>query len=516
MFKRILFLVAFLLVIIDVTAQFTNVLISGQNTPNEPSIAIDYNNTNTLLAGSNINNYYISNDGGLTWSENIISSSLGVWGDPAMLIDDNGSFYFFHLANGTNFIDRIICQKSIDNGVSWSDGTYFGLNGDKDQDKEWIALDRNNGNIYALWTEFDFYGSTNSFKKTRILFTKSTDSGNTWSSPIKINEVNGDCVDSSNTVEGAVPAIGPNGEIYTAWAGPDGIIFDKSVSYGLVWSPTDVIVDPLPTGWDFNVPGLDRCNGLPITKCDISGGNYNGTIYVNWSDQRNGNDDTDIWLKKSTDGGDTWSNLIRVNNDPVGTHQFLSWMDIDQTNGNIYIVYYSRENYNDNRTDVYLAYSTNGGDTFENVKISETPFVPNPNVFFGDYTNIAAHNGVIRPIWSRMDNSATSIWTAIVNENALLSSSKINSQKDYKIDNYPNPISDELTISFELDEMSSVDLSLYAVTGQKLTTFFVDKKCSSGKNILKIPFSKLNLKSGIYFYKLKIGGQLISRKIIVK
>ncbi|MEZ5146518.1 MAG: sialidase family protein [Bacteroidales bacterium] len=68
---------------------------------------------------------------------------------------------------------------------------------------------------------------------------------------------------------------------------------------------------------------INRCNGLPITVCDLSGGPNNGTIYINWSDQSNGEDDTDVWVVKSTDGGDTWSEPMRVNDDPPGKQQFL-------------------------------------------------------------------------------------------------------------------------------------------------------------------------------------------------
>ena len=66
---------------------------------------------------------------------------------------------------------------------------------------------------------------------------------------IKINEVDGDCIDSDNTVEGAVPAVGPNGEIYVAWAGPAGLMFDRSLDQGEKWLTQDIFVDSFPTGW---------------------------------------------------------------------------------------------------------------------------------------------------------------------------------------------------------------------------------------------------------------------------
>jgi hypothetical protein len=134
-------------------------------------------------------------------------------------------------------------------------------------------------------------------------------------------------------------------------------------------------------GWVYDIPGIYRCNGLPVTKCDTSSGTYHGRIYVNWTDQENGSDDVDVWLIYSDDEGETWSEKKRVNDDPAGSHQFFTWMDIDQTNGNLYFIFYDRRNHSGNETDVYMAVSEDGGDSFENIMISETPFTPSASVF---------------------------------------------------------------------------------------------------------------------------------------
>jgi len=403
--------------IIPVFAQHTNVMISNINSPEEPSIYINHKNTNQLIAGANINNYYVSNDGGLTWTKKTLSSTNGVWGDPCMMIDTAGAMYFFHLSNPNvgNWIDRIVCQKSTDGGNTWNDGTYMGLNGTKAQDKEWTTIDPTNNNIYATWTQFDSYGSSSSNDSSIILFSRSTNAGASWSAPTRISKKAGNCIDSDNTVEGAVPTVGPNGEIYVSWAGPLGIMFDKSTNGGLTWLYNDIFVDPMPGGWDISIPDIDRCNGMPITCCDRSNSLYKGTIYINWADQRNGPTDTDIWLSKSTDGGLTWSPAKRVNDDPPGKQQFFTWMTVDQVTGYIYIVFYDRRNYNNSNTDVYMAMSKDGGENFLNFKISESPFLPDGYTFFGDYNNITAYNNVVRPIWTRLQNGQLSIWTALIN-----------------------------------------------------------------------------------------------------
>jgi hypothetical protein len=76
-----------------------------------------------------------------------------------------------------------------------------------------------------------------------------------------------------------------------------------------------------PGGGDYAVLGIYRANGLPVTA---SAGPYRGSIYVNWTDQRNGPTDTDVWLTRCDDGGQNWSAPIRVNDDAPGRHQFFT------------------------------------------------------------------------------------------------------------------------------------------------------------------------------------------------
>jgi hypothetical protein len=57
--------------------------------------------------------------------------------------------------------------------------------------------------------------------------------------------------------------------------------------------------------------------------------------------------------------------------------------------------------------------------TIQNIKISESPFRPSAKIFFGDYTNISVHNGVIRPVWTRLDGGAITLHTALVEQGEL-------------------------------------------------------------------------------------------------
>ena len=483
-------------------AQHINILISDSDAPNEPSILINPKNTNEIVAGANLDNVYISYNSGLTWTEAKLSSSFGVWGDPVIGVDTAGAFYFFHLSNPAsgNWIDRIVCQKLDSLNGTWSDGTYTGLNGIKAQDKQWVAVDRNNNNIYLTWTQFDNYGSSNSADSSVIMFSKSIDAGQNWTSAIRINKVAGDCIDSDETTEGAVPAIGPNGEIYVAWAGPEGLIFDRSTDEGLSWLDEDIFISDQIGGWDFSVPGLNRCNGLPVTVCDLSNGPYRGSIYVNWTDQRNGNSNTDVWLSKSTDRGNIWSSPIKVNDDTSNKHQFFTWLSVDQKTGYLWFVWYDRRNYPDTRTDVYMACSKDGGQTFINFRISESPFISNESIFFGDYTNISAHNNVVRPIWGRMDGSVQSIYTAIIDSSFL--GTEQNSIIPNQIDIYPNPTTDDVTVSYKLHVNTKVDIVIIDVCG-RICGQILSEEQIIGRHICHFNASDYNLEKGIYYLQIR-------------
>ncbi|MBL6447173.1 exo-alpha-sialidase [Fulvivirga sp. 29W222] len=412
-----------------VYGQFKNIVLDRQDSitraPAEPSVAISYKDRDNIVGSAILDKVYVTKDGGKTWSKNRLTSSLGVWGDPVVISDRKGDFYYFHLSDPTGknwqseeILDRIVCQKSSDEGETWSDGASIGANHPKDQDKEWAVADPNSGNIYVSWTQFDDYGSKEEGCYSNILFSESN-GGKKWSDPIKINQLQGDCVDDDNTVEGAVPAVGPLGQLYVAWSYGGKIYLDRSLDKGKNWLRNDIVVTEQPGGWSLNIPGLNRTNGMPVLICDNSNSQYRGFLYLNWSDQRNGEDDTDIWFMKSANHGDTWSTPVRVNDDAPGKHQFLSWMTMDETSGFIYIVYYDRREHDDLQTDVYLAYSTDGGNSFTNKKISEKPFSPDEENFFGDYTNIAAHDGRIVPMWTRMDDGQTSIITTVIEQEAL-------------------------------------------------------------------------------------------------
>ena len=390
--------------------------------PAEVSIAINPKNPDNMIAASfqtghpprpRAGSYhYVTFDGGKTWTTVPTPDPTNlVQGDDVVAFSQDGIAYHAHLsfdgirlARPVRAESGMIVNVSKDGGNTWTDGTpaIDHINSVIPfEDKPGLIVDnapgsRWNGNVYMAWTRFDVYGSSNPEDHSQIYFTRSVDHGQTFSMPFRISDTGGDCVDSDNTVEGAVPAVGPNGEVYVAWAGPLGLVFDKSLDGGLTFGKDKVISD-FPGGWDFAVEGLDRANGMPVTGVDLSDGPNKGTLYVNWIDARNG--DPDVFVMSSRDGGNTWSTPVRVNDDPLknGKVQFFTWMAVDPADGSINIVFYDRRDTTGTQTRLTLARSVDGGRTFVNYKIDQQPFAANSRTFFGDYSSISAYEGRVAP-----------------------------------------------------------------------------------------------------------------------
>jgi hypothetical protein len=83
--------------------------------------------------------------------------------------------------------------------------------------------------------------------------------------------------------------------------------------------------------------------------------------------------------------------------------------------------------------------------------------------------------------------------------------------------NYPNPFNPETTIRFNLPQTGLVNLEVFDISGRLVTTL-LDGQRNAGIN--QVVWSGLNaqglsVSSGVYFYRLRSGGQQISKKMVL-
>lgn len=371
---------------------------------------------------------YLSEDGGLTWkSTRLPEMAQRHQGDDAVTFGLEGVAHRTFLSfNGIRqrrplHASSGVFVSSTRDGAAWSQPVPVvdHINSvEPFEDKPWIVVDTmpespHRGNVYVAWTRFDVYGSKDPAHKTHVYFSRSKDAGRTFAPATRISDSPGDCQDSSQTLMGAVPAVGPGGEVYVAWAGPEGIVLDKSMDGG--WNfGKDKVLTKTPGGWDIPADGLTRHNGCPVLGADLSAGPNRGSLYVNWIDKRNG--DADVFVMTSRDKGETWGDPVRVNDDEKGNgkDQLFTWMAVDPRDGSINVVFYDRRDLADTMTGVTVARSVDGGRTFVNHKVDQEPFACHRGVFFGDYIGIAASQGRVVAAYSHFLNRAQLALSAAV------------------------------------------------------------------------------------------------------
>jgi hypothetical protein len=78
--------------------------------------------------------------------------------------------------------------------------------------------------------------------------------------------------------------------------------------------------------------------------------------------------------------------------------------------------------------------------------------------------------------------------------------------------NYPNPFNPTTTINYSVSKTGVVILKVYNIMGKEIETLVNDQK-SPGNYEVKFDASKLA--SGVYFYQLKSGDLILTKKLIL-
>ncbi len=324
-----------------------------------------------------------SDDGGATWSQTqnwLQISTTSYQSDPVMTVDDDGTFYlsFLDFRQSMVYVDSsfLVFIKSEDQGLTWDGpfqvstdhGVFF-------EDKQMITVDNtggtHDGTLYIAYTRFF------SADSSMVMFSRSYDGAETFTPPQEIAPV----VDypGCGYRQGghfAKPIVLPDGSIvvvygYRKYYGCntssdfESIRMVKSTDGGLTFSDP---VEIAPTNAYNLVDGGINVYTTPVGDADISGGPYDGNIYVAYTDGNPKDIDyhSDISFIKSSDGGTTWTSPARLNDDPPGVNcdQFHPWLVVNNEGIIATLFYDQRNDVNHMLFDTYAAYSFDGGETF--------------------------------------------------------------------------------------------------------------------------------------------------------
>jgi hypothetical protein len=453
--------------VVSVSSPFAGCDISGQpgvnflNSEVEPWVEVNPTDPSNIIAvwqqdrwsngGARGLLTAVSHDGGATWDTTFPHFSTCAGGTPAnggnyerssdpwVSFSPNGDAYQISLS--VNLVNdpatAILVSKSSDGGDSWSEPITLardpsGVAPFLFNDKESITADPNDANYaYAVWDRLRFPSDRANFNAQHAfsfrgdaIFSRTTDGGATWEparaifAPRKLQSTIGHQI-----------VVRPTGELidlFTLFQGsgnnPPGasLAMMRSTDKGATWSAPQVI-DKIRF-----IGAFDPDTGRPIRAegfvPEVAVDPNNGNLYATWQDTRFSGVDQ-IAFSMSTDGGDTWSDPVKVsqtppNADPGNQQAWVPAVHV-AADGTIAVTYYDfRSNTPDPGvpTDHWMVHChpsatttcAAAGDWGDELRLTDTsfdveqlPFARGPfGYFVGEYEGLSSTGNTFRPLFA--------------------------------------------------------------------------------------------------------------------
>jgi hypothetical protein len=242
---------------------------------------------------------------------------------PAIAVDSGNTIHMV-LHDDTPGKPEIYYKRSTNGGVSWSGIKRLTWNSTWSYSPA-ISLDSSN-NIHIVWHDYT-PGNPD------IYYKRSTDGGITWGGTKRLIWTSG------NSFNPAI-AVDSSDNIHLVWLddtpGNLEIFYKKSTDGGITWGGAKRLT------WN---AGTSLSPAIAVDSSD--------NIHLVWYDYTPG--DSEIFYKRSTNGGMSWSGTMRLTWNAGGS---LSPAIAVDSSSNVYVVW---PDYTSGNVEIYYKRSTNGG-----------------------------------------------------------------------------------------------------------------------------------------------------------
>jgi len=432
---------------------------------------------------------------------------------------------WFDLRDSGN--SEIYYKRSTDDGESWGADTRLTNNADMSR---FPSVAVSGSDVHVVWEDTrDWY--------TQIYYKRSTDGGINWGVDTRLTNINAMSAEACVTASGS--------EVHVVWAD------DRDGNYEIYYKcSTDG-----GENWDADTRLTNNAADSRLPSVTVSG----SLVNVVWADRRDRDGYDEVYYKRSTDSGISWGEDTQLSNN---TYIFSSWSPSISVSGSLVHVVWMDNRDGDN--EIYFKRSTDGGVNWG----AETRLTNNTGS--SEYPSVAVSGSIIHVVWNdnrdgdfeiyyKRSQDAGISWegdTRLTNTSGIsvnssitvsgsvvhviwkdlrdgnweiyykrdpvgnvtgLENSDLNIPKEFSLSqNYPNPFNPSTVISYQLPVGSNVTLKVYDVLGNEVATL-VDEYKPSGS--YEVVFNTSSIKhhpsSGVYFYQLKSGDFIQTKKMIL-
>ena len=464
----------------------------------------------------------VSYDAGQNWSDAAVhphaSSSFGS-ADPSMVFDHLGNLfltyvdYNFLLDSGSVYI-----QKSTNGGLDWSELTEV-INihsdaGKKAIDRPWIRINRTTGPTqgYIYVTTMNAKGASSPFNP---YLSRSTDGGISWDAWRYIDTtgwLSGSFI-SQPMPTADVSANGTLHCVYPSW------VLTQQLLPQFILASLDSETD------DFtyhSVYATDKNASDELSKkgylIRANPADENHLVFIFLSTPHG---DADVYFTESANAGASWSEPIRVNDDPVanGKMQDMLWADFDE-DGDLVVCWRDRRNVVDTgytvASEIWGATLwKDSADFSANYRISDT-LVAYDSVLAksgNDFMCIVLQSDTLNAVWGDTRDGKLNIWFKRMQLPGAgsLGIHTFNIEQKNLVAVYPNPFSNKTTIEYTLQQASTVQITVFNHLGEQVA--FIQKEQPQGKQ--QLVWDAKDLPSGLYYLLLQTEKESMMGKMMI-
>ena len=482
---------------------------------NEPSIAVDPTNHDRMVIGwrqfdtvaSNFRQagFGYSTDGGATWVAGKIQP--GVFrSDPVLGVNATGQFFYNSLHG--NLTTQVF--PSSDGGATWGIAT-FAYGGDK----QWMDIDdtggASDGFIHQVWSPSGSPDPTHTYNR-------STDDGASYSAPSTLAPFPLFWGTLDVASDGTLYVVGTEGSanLLAKSINANNPAVTPTFTFSFVPLGGVPVVPPSP-----NSPNPAGLVGQLWIGVDKSNGPRAGWIYV-LASMPTANDPLDVMFTRSTNGGQSWSAPVRVNDDPVGNHawQWFATMSV-APDGRIEAVWNDSRITNDSTmTALFYSYSDDGGVTWttnEQASPVWNSLLGFPNqAKIGDYYHMVSDNQGADLAWAATFNGGQDVYYLRIPRQGPVAVSE--PQRRFAFHpGEPNPFHTFTTLRFDLPPSGGdVKLEVFDVGGRRISTL-EERWLPGGSHTARwdgVDAAGGAVAPGVYLCRLEVDGSIQTRRLL--